>query len=245
MIRLAIYYTPPGESALSKAAASWLGRDSVSLKHSGGKLPAPEKKKRYLEIISSPFHYGFHATIKPPFKLSAGTQIDDVAARLRVFAASYQSFVLPTLELSCMDNFFCLRPTQPCPELNQLAADTVRAFDKFRLPPDQDELKKRRLAALTPAQEKSLQEWGYPYLMDEFRFHLTLTGRVAEEQEKRVLKKELHKRFPPESLENVVFGSLCLFLEKNKEPMKCIGVFPLHYDSSLNKEENREYGYEI
>src|SRR5437588_466809 len=39
-----------------------------------------------------------------------------------------------------------------------------------------------RLAEVTA----ELARWGYPYVMDEFRFHLTLTGRLAPDEASRV-----------------------------------------------------------
>jgi hypothetical protein len=184
MIRLAIYYTPPDQSPLAIEAAKMAGTQQFSLAVPEHIPPETLSLRRYREIIESPFHYGFHGTLKPPFKLADGVSIDQVAAKLRSFAANYQSFVLPPLAVTFMHDFFCLRPTGSCKALDQLAADAVILFDEFRRPPGEEELAKRRSAGLTPGQEKSLQEWGYPYLMDEFRFHLTLTGKIDSDEVK-------------------------------------------------------------
>ena len=56
----------------------------------------------------------------------------------------------------------------------------MREFDRFRAPADAAELAKRRAAGLTKRQDELLMRWGYPYVMDEFRFHLTLTGKLAD-----------------------------------------------------------------
>src|SRR5262249_2220033 len=37
---------------------------------------------------------------------------------------------------------------------------------------------RRNPARLTPRQRDYLERWGYPYVMEEFRFHMTLTGRL-------------------------------------------------------------------
>jgi hypothetical protein len=227
MIRLAIYYTPPDSSPLAIAAAKWLGRNSISLNESARKPLETLSPKRYGEIIASPFHYGFHGTIKPPFRLAPGVEAGQVRAKLRSFAAKYQSFTLPPLAVTYMHNFFCLKPTGPCKALDQLAADAVIHFHKFRRPANEMELERRRSAGLTPGQEKSLREWGYPYLMDEFRFHLTLTGKIDNEREKQILEKELQTRFSSDLLQSIPFSSLCLFMEKNQEPMRLIESFTL------------------
>jgi hypothetical protein len=39
------------------------------------------------------------------------------------------------------------------------------------------QLARRREGGLTPAQDALLLRWGYPYVMEEFRFHITLTGK--------------------------------------------------------------------
>ena len=62
-----------------------------------------------------------------------------------------------------------------------LAATLVAGMDDFRALPDDAELARRRAAGLSPAQEVLLQKWGYPYVMDEFRFHLTLSGRLDDD----------------------------------------------------------------
>jgi len=227
MIRLAIYYTPPEGSPISRVAADWLGRNSSSLASEYNQLPENISSERFSKIIASPFHYGFHGTIKPPFRLVNGVEVNQVAAKLRSFAANYQSFILPPLAVTYMHNFFCLRPLRPNKALNQLAADAVILFDEFRKPPDEAELARRRSAGLTAGQEKSLQEWGYPYLMDEFRFHLTLTGKIDSEQERLVLDEELRKRFTRELLQDLPFSSLALFMEENKKPMRLIANFAL------------------
>jgi hypothetical protein len=59
-------------------------------------------------------------------------------------------------------------------------------LDGFRAPPSEVELARRRQSRLSPAQEQHLRDWGYPYLMDQFRFHMTLTGRLSREHEVKV-----------------------------------------------------------
>ena len=227
MIRLAIYYIPADHSPLGLAAAKWLGRSSSSLTDIDYQAPEAISLKRYREIIATPFHYGFHGTIKPPFRLASGVSVDQVVRRLHSFAANCQGFTLPSLAVTYMHNFFCLRPSHSCKALDQLAADAVILFDEFRRPSDEAELTRRRSAGLTPGQEKSLQKWGYPYLIDEYRFHLTLTGKISNGQEKQILKEELHSRFAPDLLREPPFSSLALFMEENKEPMKLLENFML------------------
>ena len=61
-----------------------------------------------------------------------------------------------------------------------MAAEVVRGLDTFRAPPAEADLARRRQANLTPAQEANLSQWGYPYVMEAFRFHVTLTGKLPK-----------------------------------------------------------------
>jgi hypothetical protein len=63
-------------------------------------------------------------------------------------------------------------------EPGRLAAATVAAFDPFRAPLTPTELARRRVPGLTAKQEALLLRWGYPYVMEAFRFHITLTGNL-------------------------------------------------------------------
>jgi len=75
----------------------------------------------------------------------------------------------------------------------------VRDLDGFRAPLGEAEIARRRGAGLTPAQEACLRDWGYPYVMDHFRFHITLTGklpRTAHGPTRAVLERALRPLLP-------------------------------------------------
>ena len=64
-----------------------------------------------------------------------------------------------------------------------------------RAPPDEAELARRRQAKLSPRQEANLARWGYPYVFEEWRFHVTLTRRLSPEEREVVLPAaEAHLR---------------------------------------------------
>lgn len=227
MIRLAIYFSPEPDSSLANEAALWLGRDAYSSTRLNHRPPLFISKERMMQITTSPKHYGFHATIKPPFSLKRGVDVDIVGAELERFCKKRDGFLLPPLQLSLVDGFFCLLPTQKCIRLHQLAEETVQNFDHFRADPSEKELTRRKSRGLTGYQEKMLRTWGYPYVMDAFRFHLTLTERVENEEEIPLIHRELDRRFQPRMLRNVPFSSLALFLEEDGRLMHCIKRFSL------------------
>ncbi len=72
---------------------------------------------------------------------------------------------------------------------------------------------RRRLAGLTPRQDELLLAWGYPYVFDEFRFHMTLTTRVFGAEADRLEAAARH-RFASLLDEPVAIDTLALFVER-------------------------------
>jgi putative phosphonate metabolism protein len=192
--RFAIYFAPAAASPLWREGCRWLGRDP-DIPRSGHhpesppvETPPPEAPPEaldagvtaedWLTATAEPRRYGFHATLKPPFRLVEGADLADLDDALAKFAAGRRAFVAPGFEVTGLDGFLALCPAGPVPALDDLAADCVRAFEPFRRPPEPEELARRRQRGLSRRQEELLVAWGYPYLMEEFRFHLTLTGRL-------------------------------------------------------------------
>ena len=171
--RYAVYYTPSG--ALAEVGGAWLGWDIAR----GAVVSQPEiDGLDVAKLTRTPRKYGLHGTIKPPFFLAGGTTIEGLAEAAQVFCKEVAPVRLEALEVQALAGFVALIPTGYQSALSALAAQTVDALDAFRAPPSHEELARRRRANLTPAQEKNLTDWGYPYVMDEFRFHITLTGRI-------------------------------------------------------------------
>lgn len=233
MQRFAIYFSPAPETPLARAAAAWLGRDIRGKELQPLPVVSGLDPARLDRLLQSPRHYGFHATLKPPFVLKPGSCAEDLDKRLHTHAAGLSAFMLPQLKLALLGNFFCLVTQEP-PALQKIAADLVRDFDDLRRPPTAMELEKRRAAGLSPNQEAMLQAWGYPYVLDEFRFHLTLTGPVTDPKERERVAEELERRFPAALLQGICFDALSLFREENARPLHCLARYPLAKgDSSL------------
>jgi hypothetical protein len=177
-------------------------------------------------LLQAPNHYGFHATIKPPFRLKTRYTLNDVEKELAAFTKEMQPFYLPPLEIARIDNFFCLRPVSDSEAVHNLAADAVQRFDPFRRPAEEAELARRRAAGLSERQEHLLLRWGYPYVLDEFRFHLTLTGDIENERLVEPLRRELSSRFTPVIQEPVCFDGLCLFVQQGDSAFSEYKWFP-------------------
>lgn len=185
-MRYAIYYTPGPADPITRLAAGWLGRDAFT----GAAIePQPVAPLGGAEIA---FHaaparrYGFHATLKAPFHLADGESEQALEAALADFAAQSEPVEIPRLVLHQMDGFFALVPERPVGALNLFANEIVSEFDRFRAPITEAEIERRNPDQLSQAQFRYLCQWGYPYVFDAFRFHMTLTGRVGREESARV-----------------------------------------------------------
>jgi putative phosphonate metabolism protein len=207
--RYAVFVVPEG--AFRDAGAAWLGWDSVTGRAVAHPqvpgLPGPVEA-----LTETPRKYGFHGTIKPPFKLAAGTEPGGLQAALADFCARRAPVMLPGLAIRRLGRFVAVVPEAPCEELTDLAGAAVAALDAFRAAPEATELARRRKAGLTPRQESLLLRWGYPYVMEEFRFHLTLTGRLPGAQAERA-RAALGGHLGPILPRPWTIGSLCLLGE--------------------------------
>jgi putative phosphonate metabolism protein len=215
--RYAIYFAPQRDSALARFGDAWLGRD-VETGEVVEPPPVPSiTSARLAALTEAPRHYGFHGTLKPPFVLAAGSEFAQLQAAASAFAADRKAFAIPQLKLKAIGKFLALTPAEPVAELSALAADSVTAFDPFRAPPEPDELAKRLAAGLTPRQSELLARWGYPYVLDEFRFHLTLTGSIADDEERAAVQTAIAPLVAPLLSGPVPVAEVCIFHQPDRD----------------------------
>jgi putative phosphonate metabolism protein len=211
-MRYAIYFTPGRDDPLTRVAANWLGRDPFT----GATMPAPAIGRMSQAEIA--FHtaaarrYGFHATLKAPFRLADGETEQSLDKAVEVFAESVDLVHLPRIRLDQIDGFFALLPEQRLPALNQFADDIVVAFERFRAPLTDAEIERRNPDAMKPAEFRNLCQWGYPYVFEAFRFHMTLSGRVADHEAVRV-RSAIEEFFGSLLDEPLLIDGIALFVE--------------------------------
>lgn len=217
--RYGIYFTPrPG--GFASAGASWLGWDIAA--GCARKSPEPELTQR-------PRKYGFHATMKPPFSLAKGQEVDGLRNGLAELCADQRPVPIDGLEITRIGSFLAFTARGDSSGLAALAARVVRDLDHFRAPPSEAELERRRQAELTPEQEKNLARWGYPHVMESFRFHMTLTGPLPRQFRERVVARaSLH--FAKSVPEPFVVDSLTLVGESDSKFFHEIARFRLSND---------------
>lgn len=173
--RFAIYYVPPA-GPLADFGASWLGWDVVRGREAA-QLPMPE----LYDITMTPRNYGLHGTLKPPFRLKDNRTMATLEQATADLAASLAPAVCDPLDLTTLGGFLALTPRGETSALQRVAAACVRDLDGFRAPASAAELARRRAVGLSVCQDALLVQWGYPYVMEEFKFHLTLSGRLLKE----------------------------------------------------------------
>lgn len=225
--RHAIYFAPAADTALHALGSRWLGRDSIG----GEMLRQPDvpgmTRARLAALTDDPRRYGFHATLKPPFHLKQGCTPRALLDATRALAASHEPFQV-NLVLRRLSDFFALMQGKSRSETRALAAAAVAELDGFRALPSERELDRRRQAGLSGIQETNLQRWGYPYVMSEFRFHMTLSHRVSDDGEADALRPVLNTLFAevlqtPQQIDGIaVFRQ-----EAPKEPFKQLERFHL------------------
>jgi len=209
--RYALYYAPRPEEALAVIASQWLGCTPDAGRAPRLPLSSGLDPRRLAEITAEPRRYGFHATLKPPMALIDDVSETDFLAAVGRFAASRRTFNTPPLALAELSGFLALVPTARSPELQDLADLCVIEFDEFRRPAGEEELARRRAAGLSPRQDELLLRWGYPYVLEEWRFHLTLTGRLPDAAERTVVTNILRQRFSHLVDRPLPVRDLCVF----------------------------------
>ncbi|SKA27078.1 putative phosphonate metabolism protein [Enhydrobacter aerosaccus] len=209
--RYALYYAPRPDEGLATTAAQWLGWNPEGGRTRRLALSVGFAPDRLAEITAEPRRYGFHGTLKPPMALTDDVSEADFLAAVGAFSVKLKPVTVPSIVLAGLSQFLALIPAERCVELHDLADRCVVEFDAFRRPAGEAELARRRAAGLSPRQEELLVRWGYPYVLEEWRFHLTLTGRIVDAGEREAVKTLLGQRFSSFVDRPLEIRDLCVF----------------------------------
>jgi putative phosphonate metabolism protein len=214
--RYAIYYAPAPGSDLDRFGAQLLGYDAFT----GGDLPFPDgilqMSPEWRDMTRDPRKYGFHATLKAPLSLAPGKTEAELLAACEAFAVTPRAIPVIRPVVGSISGFIAVIPAAPSAELIRLAADCTREFDSFRAPLGAEDRARRNPSQLTPRQREHLDRWGYPYVMEDFRFHMTLTGRLDTERREAVLTM-LRNRFSTIGLTMLAIDSIAVFRQENAD----------------------------
>ena len=214
--RYAVYFAPNVEQQWWAHASQWLGRCAVSQQMNAQPLIAGVSAKRFAEFTEHPRRYGFHATMKAPFVLTSQYQPNDLVERVNLLCRAVKPFVLPRLKVTLLDQFLALIPEREVTQVTLLEEQCVKVLNDYAEPLGPEELSRRRSAGLSSHEDALLLRWGYPYVLERFRFHCSLTGSLASatRQEVSALTQAAHQYF--DQLPPCIFDSLAIFVEPTR-----------------------------
>ena len=213
MNRYAIYFAPRIDSAWWRAGSRWLGRCASRLEPLPQMplpgVPAPELHR----LTKAPRRYGWHATLRAPFALAPGIDVEQLRAALRSLCVDFDPFTMPALKVAMLDDFLALVPEHDSPLIDEVAAACVTRLQPLAAPLAATELERRRAAGLTPEEDALLLRWGYPFVLERFRFHLSLTGalRDAAPEVVQAIQEAARERFADQPA--CIFDTVSLFAE--------------------------------
>jgi putative phosphonate metabolism protein len=177
-MRYALYFTPPPGGPLTLAAEAWLGRSAFGGDTVEPIIPHGFTGEEFRSLMREPRRYGFHATLVAPFRLREDLTEADLMAAANAFAGRTAPFTVPGLAIEQIGGFFALTPLD-ARDVSALGSTAVDHFDDLRAPPTEPEIARRKPEHLSARQRFYLHRHGYPYVKEEFRFHMTLTGPVG------------------------------------------------------------------
>ncbi len=212
LMRYAIYYLPQSDSALWHFGCSVIGYDSSSGLNVETCIPAFDMKR----FTTEPVRYGFHATLKAPFRLHESVSEGDLIAAIAAFARNQAPVDVGCLELKCIAGFIALTPKKHHSGVGDFAALCVQTFDIFRAPMSDDERRRRLQTSLSQRQQDYLDLWGYPYVLDEFRFHMTLTNSLPKDVLDSLMQALLQLYAPIDIAHRIEELSLCAQSQSNE-----------------------------
>jgi hypothetical protein len=168
--RYAIYWTPAPGTPLAELGALWFGGLETFGLNPG--LAARATK--------APSPYGLHATFKAPFRLREGISPRDLQEALEDFCNGMRPPPACQLAFARHQRYLTLMLKGHEADIDWLAAECVTHFDRFRAPLEDKDRKRREIDVMSPRQAALLENFGYPYVLSEFRFHISLAGPLND-----------------------------------------------------------------
>lgn len=226
-MRYAFYISPDRDAPLTAAAERWLGANPFTGETRDLETQDDFSAEELSALTADPRRYGFHGTLKAPFELATGVGESKLLDAFEAFAETFVPFRIPEITLGQLGPFFALVPATACPDLQAFADATVRHFSPFRAPLSQADIARRKPETLSTQMRSNLFDWGYPYVFESFRFHMTLTGQVPAERQ-AAMKALLEREFAPFIGQPMDVTSLALFVEPARgAPFTVHSLLPL------------------
>lgn len=225
--RYAIYFTPHPETFLWHFGTVVIGYDAYN-----GSTIAAHERQPFVEFlhphqVADPAQYGFHATLRAPFELREGATLDDVLAYAQALAQAEHAVNLGLLDVVTMGGFTALCPLVQTEETTAFAARCVQHFEPLRAPLNAADRVRRLKAPLSARQIELLEGWGYPYTFEQFQFHMSLTGKLEEADERATVLHKLASAYAPLKAEVTLDAISVLMQPARDQPFRIVSRVPL------------------
>ena len=211
--RYALYFSPESDSRWWHAGNQWLGRDPSAMRSLAQPCIPGLSADTQNTLTTSARRYGFHATLKAPFRLLTTTSFSELDQVLTHYCQQQSILTVPQPTVQWMGNFLALRPGIDTPDINTFAQSCVAICDHLRAPLSPKELERRRPEQLSPRQRELLTRWGYPFTEEAFRFHMTLSDNVTDQTMADALYQAARRLF--DLSEPLRIASVCVFSESS------------------------------
>jgi len=217
--RYALYFAPPANNAWWTLLCQWLGYDACT----GKDQPFPRldaiTDADQRAITEHPRHYGAHATLKAPFRLATRHTEQELLQAVDAFSAQQAVFTLSALKVEYLKNFVALVPSRADARINRIADECTMQFDQFRAPPNDAEMARRLREPLDQLALELLATWGYPHVLQRYRFHMSLTGSLSAYPPHVVEDVMRAARDHFSSLADVAvpFDAICVFRQRKSD----------------------------
>ena len=205
----------------------WHGRDPLSGQVFDTPIDEVGRDALFERSVSAR-RYGFHATIKAPMALAEGRTRAELEAALAGFAAAHRPVAIGALKLVLLEGFLALVPALQSAELTAFAAEVVEGLEAFRAPTSPAERERRLKGShYSPRQIELIDTLGYPYVLEQFQLHMTLTDRLPE-SEREAYSRAAAAHFGALATRETMLDRLVLFHEPDAgAPFVRLGDFEL------------------
>ena len=192
--RYALYYVPADDSALGRFGARLFGRWPDNRVETDT-FDIPDRSRRIHRVA----RYGFHATLKAPFQLASGCTEEGLVRAVEEGVRDWRPVSLSGLRVTVDAQTLSLSRSatlvsDPHDPVCQLASRCVQEFEHWRAPLDEASRQRRKPESLSAHERKLLDTFGYPWVLDAFRFHITLADRRHTSADE-TLAQTLDERF--------------------------------------------------
>jgi len=202
--RYAVYFAPSDQSQLGAFGLHVLQRGACENDH-------PLRQK----VTEKAAHYGFHSTFKAPMELAKGCTEQGLLDAVDAYSKTKQRVRLTGLQPEIVNGFHALTLPES-PEVDDFAADVMRTFEPFRAPLTEADRQRRHPDKLSARQRQYLESYGYPHVLEEFHFHMTLSKHIDSAEDSNSYHQWLKQWFEKTVTETPWLDLLAVFWQPNR-----------------------------